>query len=330
MTGPEEAQPAMRVLVVEDDPVSRTILVHAVNALGHECVVACNGEEAWELYQADPVDVIISDWMMPGMDGVELCRRVRYSAGANRYTYFIFVSALSDKASFLMAMREGADDYLTKPLDRVDLQARLAAGQRVTSLYRQAAEQRSQLEDMSRKLFEEARRDPLTGLFNRRRLQEDLEVMQGRVARYGHRYAIALLDIDRFKSYNDSYGHGPGDEVIQSVATTLQQRCRRGDIVYRYGGEEFLILLPEQDSVSAATMAEGVRLAVEDIFLPHPARPGGDRITISVGVAGAGPEDVKDSQVLIEQADQALYLAKQSGRNRVAMYDDAAGRSVLR
>lgn len=319
----------MQVLVVEDDPVSRTILVRAVTALGHECAVASNGEEAWRLHQEHPADVIISDWMMPEMDGVELCRLVREQPGPHGYTYFVFVSALSDKASFLTAMREGADDYLTKPIDRVDLQARLAAAQRVTSLYRHASEQRAQLEDMSRKLFEEARRDPLTGLFNRRRLQEDIAVMQARIERYGHRYAVALFDIDRFKNYNDALGHGPGDEVIQQVATAVRGRCRRGDIVYRYGGEEFLILLPEQDRQSALQAADQFRSTVEDLALPHPARTDGDCVTISVGVAGTGPGLEKEAEALLRQADAALYLAKEAGRNRVAFFDDESGRPAL-
>ena len=312
----------MRILIAEDDAVSRTILSRAVEKFGHECLAAEDGEKAWEIYRETPgVDAIISDWMMPGMDGLELCRRVR---GEERegYTYFIFLTALGNRDHLLRGLEAGADDYLGKPLDRDELQVRLISVRRVTELHRRLAFQNGELEVLNRKLFEQSREDPLTRLGNRLRLREELEALRGRVERYGHNYSAVLCDVDYFKRYNDHYGHLAGDEVLQNVAETIADHCRSGDTAYRYGGEEFLIILPEQSEEEAAAIAGRLRRAVEDLRIPHEAKEGPPPVvTISAGVATLSAGANKSADDLLGEADTALYRAKQSGRNRVASYD---------
>src|SRR5688572_15847962 len=181
---------------------------------------------------------------MPGLTGLQLCQKIRgHSAG---YTYFILVTGQGAHDQILEGMAAGADDYLVKPLDLEDLEGRLIAAARVTALHDQLAGQRGELEAFNADLTEMAHRDPLTGLRNRRALQDDVELLEARVIRYGHRYCMALLDIDHFKAYNDTYGHLAGDRTLQTVAGELLRQARAGDSIYRYGGEEFLCIFPEQ------------------------------------------------------------------------------------
>ena len=308
----------MKILIAEDDSVSRMILRRAVEKVGHECLAVEDGEEAWKLYRKTPdVDAIISDWMMPGMDGLELCRKIR-AEERDGYTYFIFLTALGDRDHLLVGLEAGADDYLSKPLDRDELQVRLISARRVTQLHRRLAYQNDELENLNRKLFEQSREDPLTRLGNRLRLREELDALRGRVERYGHSYSAVLCDVDHFKLYNDRYGHLAGDEVLQKVASTLVALCRSGDTAYRYGGEEFLAILPEQSLESAAAFADRLRLAVEGLRMPHEANDPPGVVTISAGVAALPAGESKSADDLLTEADEALYRAKKSGRNRVA------------
>lgn len=303
----------MKILIAEDELILRMIIQEALESFGYECLLAEDGEKAWELFQStQDVDVIISDWMMPGMDGLELCRRVR-AGRKNGYTYFMFLTALGDKGHLLSGMQMGADDFLAKPLDPDELQARMIAASRVTSLHRRLAEQNVEM-------FEQARTDPLSQLGNRLRLHEDLEVLQGRVERYGHSYSAVMLDIDCFKTYNDEYGHLAGDEVLSTVARTLVEQSRSGDVLYRYGGEEFLVVMPEQSLESAVVGAERMRRAVEGLAISHGAKDPPGVVTISAGVATLLPGESKTTSNLLKEADAALYSAKESGRNRIVGY----------
>lgn len=316
----------MKVLIAEDDAVSRIILRRAIERLGHECLTAEDGVEAWRVYRETPgVDVIISDWMMPGMDGLELCNKVRnLTENRDGYTFFIFLTALGDKEHAYKGLQAGADDYLSKPLDRDELRARLIAATRVTSLQRQLTQQKVELERLNRELFWQARTDPLTRLGNRLRLREDLETLRARVNRYGHTYSVVLCDIDFFKSYNDRYGHLAGDEVLQRVASALVDTLRAGDSSYRYGGEELLAVLPEQTLEGASEAAERLRATVEDISIPHAGHSQKGVVTISAGVSALAPGRDKSPDALIKEADEALYRAKELGRNRVVSYEDLA------
>jgi two-component system chemotaxis response regulator CheY len=317
----------LKILIAEDDAVSRTILRRAVEKTGHECLAAADGEEAWGLYKENPdLEAIISDWMMPGVDGLELCRRVR-SEERDTYTYFIFLTALGDKEHLLIGLEAGADDYLSKPLDRDELQVRLISASRVTALHRRLAQQRDELEKLNRRLFEQSREDPLTRLGNRLRLREELEVLQARVERYGgHSYSVVLCDVDFFKSYNDHYGHIAGDEVLRKVAGQIGDQCRSGDTAYRYGGEEFLIVLPEQPLEIAVAVADRLRRSVEALGIPHESKDPPGPVTISAGTASTAAlltEDPKGPDELLKEADAALYHAKEGGRNRVSPFGAA-------
>lgn len=285
----------MRVLLAEDDPISQRVLLRAMEQLGHQCQAVSDGDAAWELFCHGTPDVIISDWAMPGMDGLELCRRVR-SGGPAAYTYFIFMTGHDDRQSFLDGMRAGADDYLMKPIDLDALEARMIAASRVMALHH--------------RLVEAARTDPLTGVGNRLRLRDDLDALYARVARYGHTYAVGLCDVDHFKRYNDTHGHVAGDDALLRVAQVIAGQLRTGDAVYRYGGEEFLVLLPEQTLASARVAMERVRAAVE----------ASSPVTVSCGVATIARVDGPPWEVWIARADEALYRAKAEGRNRVCAW----------
>jgi two-component system chemotaxis response regulator CheY len=305
----------MNILVADDDATSRLITQVALRSLGHECHTVSDGAQAWEAFRSRQPDVVISDWMMPGLTGLELCRDIRCDT-AGRYPYFIMVSSQGALDQILEGMSAGADDYLVKPLDPDDLQARLVAAARVTSLHRQLSDERIELAGLNRELAALARRDPLTGLGNRRALQEDLTLLEARVNRYGHTYCVALLDIDNFKSYNDSHGHQAGDEALRTVAEQLKVQARSGDALYRYGGEEFLCIFPEQSLATATQAVQRMRLCVAQLAIEHADNPPGI-LTVSAGVAKLDPNHTRSISEVLEEADEALYRAKDLGRNRV-------------
>jgi two-component system cell cycle response regulator len=319
----------MRVMVVEDSNVSRLILERTVRDLGHEVVVARDGADAWRQLGEAAVDVVISDWLMPGLDGLELCRLVR-AVESNPYTYFIVLTARAAKEHMIVAMEAGADDFLVKPLDRMSLEAGLIAAARVTAVHRELAHQRAELERLNGLFHDDARRDALTMVGNRLRLDEDLDAMVGRVERYGHRYVAALCDLDHFKLFNDAFGHPGGDAALRAVAAAMRATARRGDAVYRYGGEEFLIVFPEHGIDGARKAIGRIRRAVEALAIPHPGNPPFGVVTISAGIASltdarlaavtqSGADPAEDWLV---RADAALYRAKASGRNRIACDTD--------
>ena len=311
----------LRILIAEDDAVSRVVLQMSLAHLGHRCVSAIAGDEAWNIFKASPdLDVVISGLMMPGIDGLELCRRIRaYSGRRDGYLYFIFLTAFADKDHYVMGMDAGADDYLTKPLDLVQLRACLSVASRVISLQKSLLEQKKQLERINRVLVEQVRQDPLTRLGNRLSLRENLAALQYRTERYGHSYCAGLCDIDSFKALNDRYGHLVGDQALQRVAKAIAGHCRGGDAVYRLGGDEFLLLLPEQTLPTAFTATNRVRRSVEALAIPN----GAEVITVSIGLAELVRGQQKTAEVLIEEADLALYEAKRRGGNRVEVYADA-------
>ena len=303
----------MKILLVDDDPLARRLVEVAVARLGHQATAAEDGEAAWQCYDQDPPDVVITDLLMPRVDGLELCRRVRADARAG-YTSIILVTALSDRRDVLRGMEAGADDYLIKPVDLFDLQMRLIAVQRVTDLHAELARHRAQLAHL-------AGHDPLTGLGNRRSLEQDLEVLYAHSRRYGRSFALAMCDIDRFKAYNDTHGHQAGDQALRAVAAAMVRELRGSDRIYRYGGEEFLLVLPEQTLDTARIAVERVRSVVEGLAIKHTAT-GGGALTVSAGIAAYAPGDPTPLEELLRQADAALYRAKSSGRNRIAVADN--------
>ena len=307
----------MNILVADDDRSSRLIIQTALRVFGHECQIVGDGAQAWDAFRQRHHDVVISDSMMPGLTGLQLCRKIR-AEGPGDYTYFIMVTSRGVLDEVLEGMTAGVDDYLIKPLDADDLRARLVAAERVTALHRQLTDQRSELRRLNATLGEISLHDPLTGLRNRRALEGDLELLEPRVARYGHRYCMDLLDVDHFKAYNDTYGHQAGDEVLEAVARQLEDQSRSGDAVYRYGGEEFLCIFPEQSSELGAIATERMRTGLERLAIPHTASPLGI-VTISAGLAVLDPQRFRSAREVLKEADELLYRAKQLGRNRIEL-----------
>jgi two-component system chemotaxis response regulator CheY len=305
----------VKILVVDDELVSRLVVQAAVERLGHRWVAASDGEEAWRHFDDDRPDVLITDLLMPGADGLELCRRVRASAETG-YTYIILATMLGDREDVVRGMEAGADDYLVKPVEPFHLQAKLIAAERVTALHAELGRYRAELAKL-------ARTDALTQLANRRSLEEDLRMLDARSQRYGRPYCVAICDVDHFKTYNDTLGHQAGDEALRAVAAKLAAEVRASDGVYRYGGEEFVLVLPEQSLQTARAAVERVRASVEQLAIPHPGRGPGGVVTMSFGIAGFRPGQTTTVEDLLKQADAALYEAKEAGRNRVAVADDA-------
>lgn len=308
----------MKVLVVDDDEHLREALKEAVVDLGYVCAVAKDGLEAWELHRKWHFDVVLSDWLMPGLDGVELCRRMRVDS-AEAYTYFILVTGLSDREHLVHGLNQGADEYLTKPVDVEELEVRLKSAARVASMNRKLVERTASLRHESERALKIARIDPLTGINNRFSLTIDLNWAMAQASRYGHKYTIALCDVDFFKRFNDKYGHVAGDEVLKGVAEAMGSSLREGDRLYRYGGEEFLILLPEQTQDAGAVAMERLRQSVEALGIAHAASDAAKVVTVSAGIAEYDAARDVSPEDWLRRADAALYRAKERGRNRVAV-----------
>ena len=307
----------MRILIAEDDPTSRLVLSAAVRKLGHEVVSASDGAEAWRLYLATHFDAVISDRSMPEFDGIELCRRIR-SSSKSGYTYFIFLTSFSEKPFILDGMNAGADDYLSKPLDPEDLAARLVVAARISDLYKSLEARQRDVELLNRQLFQQSRVDALTGLGSRLRLNEDLAELAAQKKRNCETHCLIMCDIDYFKPYNDTYGHLAGDDVLARVARSLGAKCRSGDRAYRYGGEEFLLLVPVQSLEEGFEVADRQRAAVEGLAIAHGASPF-ERITMSLGIALMTRDENETPLRRLKCADEALYRSKRDGRNRVTV-----------
>ena len=307
----------MRVLVVDDSAAYRRVLEAEVTRLGHDCTVAVDGRQAWELFDREPTDVVISNWLMPGIDGDELCRMIRESG--QPYPYFVLFTARDGKRNVMRGMEAGADDYLAKPLDRDELEICLVAGERVTALHRTLAEQQRRLEALNKDLYELSREDALTGVGNRLRMEEDLETREANAARGEPGYAVCLCDVDHFKQFNDSRGHQAGDEVLRAVAAAIRGNCRKGDAVYRYGGEELLVLLAGPGRRRAMAAAERMREAVADLGIDHPTPDPEPVVTISIGVSVRDEDESDGYAAVVARADAALYEAKREGRNRIVV-----------
>ncbi|MFF2843265.1 diguanylate cyclase [Paenarthrobacter sp. NPDC057981] len=298
----------MKILIADDDQISRMITKAAVEQSGHECIVAVDGDSAWQLFKEHSPEAVVTDLMMPGLNGLDLCRAIRAAEG-DRYTYVILVTSHGSRQDVLAGMEAGADDYVTKPLDPFNLHIRLLAAQRITSLHADLARYRSAL-------TEQARTDPLTKVHNRLKLSEDLGDLQD-----GSRgYCLAMVDVDNFKSYNDIYGHQAGDAALVAIAATLSGEIRASDAVYRFGGEEFLLLLREQTAATAEKVMERIRSAVHDLRIEHSGDPDGV-LTISAGISAFKDGRRSGTEQLLREADLALYAAKAAGRNRVALAD---------
>jgi diguanylate cyclase (GGDEF)-like protein len=311
----DERESRLRILVVEDSPAARVALEALLGEIGYVCESAVDGTEAIQMHRNQPYDVILSDWNMPHGDGMELCRWVRDDDGSARHTHFVLMTAYADKEHLVGGLRGGADDFVAKPIDLDELEARLLAAERVVRLHRKMEARTQSLRRDSERFFRAARLDPLTNVANRLQLDEDLPHFAEQAAARGGRACLAIADVDHFKIYNDTFGHPAGDGVLRRVAAAIQGSIRQSDSVYRYGGEEFVLFLREQSISEARVVIERVRNAVESLAIPNPGASG-KLITISIGVAGFEATYLDAPSRWIEHADGALYRAKSLGRNR--------------
>jgi diguanylate cyclase (GGDEF)-like protein len=298
----------MKILIAEDDAVSRRVLEGHLVKWGYEVLSVENGEEAWTVLQeADAPQLAILDWMMPRMDGVEICRRLR-QRGPEPYVYALLLTAKGQKQDIIEGIEAGADDYLTKPYDPGELQARLRSGRRILALQEALISARDALRF-------EATHDPLTGLWNRLATTNTLARELVRGARHQEPLSVILADLDHFKNINDTYGHLTGDTALRAASGRILSAVRAYDTVGRFGGEEFLVILPECDLPGAANLAERIRgyFAREPFDLPE----GGIPLFLSLGVAGLEAKKGVEPNSLIWAADQALHRAKARGRNCV-------------
>jgi two-component system cell cycle response regulator len=300
----------VKILIADDEPVSRRILERLLTKWGYEVVSAEDGKVAWEQLNAPEAPrIALLDWMMPGRNGVEVCKEMR----ANRpqpYTYILLLTAKDAKESVVEGLESGADDYLTKPFHPQELKARLRVGIRLLELEDSLVQAREAMRF-------KATHDALTGVWNRGTILETLDREITRSQREGVSLGVLIGDLDHFKSVNDTYGHLTGDEVLREATARMQSCVRSYDAVGRFGGEEFLILLPGCDAAATADKAEQVRAAIAK--QPVETNTGPLKITISIGaVATANCPDQKAKQVLLV-IDAALYRAKEEGRNRVVM-----------
>ncbi len=305
---------APRVLIVDDHPDNIEVLRVRLEASGYRTTCASDGEQALRLVAESPPDLILLDVMMPRMDGNEVARRIKADSTLP-FIPIIMQTALDSTQSKVEGLGAGADGYLTKPIDFAELEARVQAMLRIKALQDDLAVANTELKKM-------AITDGLTGLFNRRHLEERLNEMFEHSSRLHEPLAIAMFDVDHFKSVNDTHGHQAGDIVLAEFAKLLRGTAREIDRVGRYGGEEFLVILPGTVLDAAVTFAERARQQVET----HKFRyDGGDLTrTISVGVAGWPHPRIQTRAELVKAADDALYLAKSMGRNRVVRFDSAA------
>jgi diguanylate cyclase (GGDEF)-like protein len=303
-----DAEHPMTVLAAEDNPVFQSMLVNMLTKWGYRPVIARDGNEAWEaLQQPDGPQLAILDWMMPGLNGLDICRGVR-AAAREPYVYLLLLTARTDSQDLVAGMEAGADDYITKPFQAHELRVRLRAGRRIVDLQQQLLAAREALRD-------QATHDGLTGLLNRCAIFEMLDKELARASREGQALSLLMVDCDGFKQINDTHGHAAGDAVLRELARRMRVAVRTYDSVGRYGGEEFLIVLPGCDGDSAVSQAERIRETVAGS--PFIAGVRGHAVTCSIGATSRTIPSAGDADILLREADLALYRAKGDGRNRV-------------
>lgn len=323
----------MEILLVEDSRFSRIHIETLLKKAGYENIISTSSAyEAFKILDlngenGERVDLILMDIIMPQMNGIEACSHIK-SHEHLKDIPVIMITAKTEVKVLEAAFNAGAMDFISKPLNETELMARI----RSALVLKQETDRRKTREDELLKvtrLLEEANQklraqnylDGLTGIANRRRFDEFIDVEWRRALRNSRSLSLIMIDIDVFKAFNDNYGHLEGDDCLKKVARTLRDGLKRpGDLAARYGGEEFVALLPETNSKGAFEVAEDLRSRVEGLSIPHAYSSVSGSVTISLGVASIVPDMRISMDTLIKSADRALYRAKQKGRNRVEVY----------
>lgn len=302
----------MKVLIADDDQISRSVVKALLTKWGYEVVEAEDGVNAWQILQEeDAPRMVVVDWMMPDLDGLELCRLLRES-GEKNYHYIILLTSRDSKEDIVGGLNAGADDYITKPFMPQELEVRLRTGRRILDL------QQSLQEALEIQRYQ-AQHDPLTGILNHGEILRVLEQELTRAQRQGSNLAIMMGDLDHFKKVNDTFGHVAGDAVLVEVAQRMRKDIRLYDTVGRYGGEEFLLVLPGCAAEEAKQIAIRILNSIQSqpvLFQNHAIA-----VTISLGLAFNNQEKRTGLTEIVQAADEALYRAKQNGRNRFEITD---------
>jgi two-component system cell cycle response regulator len=310
----------MQALVVDDSAVYRKLIGDHLRSWGFGVTLAADGSEAQRiLAQPDTPKLVLLDWVLPDIDGTELCKRIREAGSSDTYTYVILLTGKEGRQNMLDAMQAGADDYLVKPFDELELKARLLVGKRILDLHQQLVSARESMRHA-------ATHDGLTNLMNRSEIVSMLERELERGRRQHQPVGIVLGDIDHFKNVNDTFGHLFGDEALREVGRRLQGQLRIYDSVGRYGGEEFLMILPNCNWDGCLMRANELR----EIIAADPVIYSGDekRITMSMGISVSDIEAKNDVEALLNHADAGLYTAKANGRNRVERFSEFVNKTI--
>lgn len=311
---PKTSDTPMRILIADDDAVIRTLIQRVLQKEGYPMLIAKDGTEAWRIYQEERPELVITDWEMPGLNGIELCKKIRKANEESPLQPFILMlTSRNTKKDLAKGFFEAlANEFIAKPFNKIELLARFRAGAKSMALQIELEKQRKINETL-------AMTDSLTGLVNRRALMQTLRVDEDRSRRSRQPLGVVMTDVDKFKTINDEFGHNTGDQVLKVVSDCLRACIRSGDHVGRWGGEEFLLVLPNTDIIQAAEIAERCRalLAQQEIRAEDGRLL---KISSSFGVASADGVDRPDVMELVNEADKALYWAKEAGRNRVKIY----------
>ena len=316
-------EPSSTILLAEDDPVTRMLMTRFLKKAGYEVDAVANGSQALDKMTLRYYPVLVTDWEMPEMDGIALCKAVR-NMQLDGYVYALLLTARDSKDNIIAGLEAGADDYLVKPVHEPELIARLNAGRRILNLEHslRVANQRNRILSIT---------DALTGSYNRRYLMEQLPRELERCRRYAYPLSVLMCDIDHFKQINDERGHTAGDDVLQQFTARAQKSIRsNSDWVARYGGEEFIIVLPETPFEGAMAVAEKIRNVIA--ATPFSTRMGDAAVTASFGVVSTGPNGpdlLLKVDAMIKSADECLYRSKQEGRNRTIGHEIAVSLGLV-